>query len=113
MKHKVVNFTHFIDCITSVKLWLHQKCLCLNERKTECIFLGDDAPCNLSTLTFKFRPKVKNWGVILYKYLKFDKHKASVGMASFYQLHILTKVKPFSNCPDLEKAIHVFYWLKA
>ncbi len=40
--------------------------------------------------------------------LKFDKQIDSVVKASFFQLRLLAKVKPFLNRSDLEKAIHAF-----
>lgn len=49
------------------------------------------------------KPAVKNLGVIFNNNFKFDKQIDSVVRASFYQLRLLTKVKPFLNCTDLEK----------
>ncbi len=40
--------------------------------------------------------------------LKFAKQIDSVVKASFFQLRLLAKVKPFLNRSDLEKAIHAF-----
>lgn len=58
-------------------------------------------------LTSKFRQTVKNLGVFD-SGIKFNEQINSVVWTSFYQLHLLSKVKGFLSYPDLEKAINAF-----
>ncbi|KAJ8014459.1 hypothetical protein DPEC_G00040450 [Dallia pectoralis] len=51
---------------------------------------------------------VRNLGVIFDQNMQHDKQISAVVKASFYQLRLLSKVKPFLSRADLEKAIHAF-----
>lgn len=97
-----------IDCVADIKQWLGENFLHLNEDKTEYILFGDSKLCDIGALTTRLKPAVKNLGVIFDNNFKFDKQIDSVVRASFYQLRLLTKVKPFLNRTDLEKTIHAF-----
>ena len=59
-------------------------------------------------LTPVFKPTVRNLGVTFDSFLSFDKQIDSVVKASFFQLRLLNKVKPFLSRQDLETAIHAF-----
>ncbi len=52
--------------------------------------------------------RVWNLGVLLDESLHFDKHISSVIGSSFYQLRLLSKIKPFLNHNTLEMAVHAF-----
>uniref|UniRef100_A0A8C1UC21 Reverse transcriptase domain-containing protein n=1 Tax=Cyprinus carpio TaxID=7962 RepID=A0A8C1UC21_CYPCA len=101
-------FGSLIDCIDDIKLWLEQNFLNLNEDKTEYILFGESATSDPNMLISKLKPTIRNLGVTFDSSLKFDKQVDSVVKASFFQLRLLAKVKPFLNCSDLEKAIHAF-----
>lgn len=78
----------------------------LEWKKTESILFGDSlfSEC----LSSKLKPTVKNLGVNFDNNFKFDKQIDNVVRASFYQLRLLSKVKPFLNRTDLERTIHAF-----
>lgn len=98
------------NCLSAIKQWLSQNFLHLNQSKTECIIFGQpDIPSDvLSRVTFPVSDTVKNLGVFLDSKLTFDKQISAVVRASFFQLRLLSKVKPFLSRHDLEKAIHAF-----
>lgn len=93
-----------LDWLADIKQWLTEKSLHLNEGKTECLIFGDDATSGLSMLTSQ---TVKNPGVF-HRGIKFNEQMDSVVRTSFYQLHLLSKVKGFLSYADLKKAIHAF-----
>ncbi len=88
------------DCISDVKQWLARNFLHLNDSKTECILFGTSSTSNVfisnsGTLAPLFKAHVKNLGVTFDNGLRFDTQVRSVVSTSFYQLHLLAKVKPF------------------
>ena len=99
------------NCLQDIKQWLSQNFLHLNEGKTEYILFSPDSSnssLSFSPLTPQFAPTVRNLGVIFDKSMQYDKQISAVVKASFYQLRLLSKVKPFLSRADLEKAIHAF-----
>ena len=103
--------------MADVKTWLSQNFLCLNENKTEILVLNPSrhppvSPDNISSLLGSMapylKPHVKNLGVIFDSSFKLDLQINSVVKASFYQLKVLAKVKPFLSPRDLEKVTHAF-----
>uniref|UniRef100_A0A3P8U7G5 Reverse transcriptase domain-containing protein n=1 Tax=Amphiprion percula TaxID=161767 RepID=A0A3P8U7G5_AMPPE len=100
------------SCLSDIKHWLAQNFLHLNENQTEYIlFAPSDLHLNIlsgSSLSFPVSNTVKNLGVIFDSELRFDRQIVSIVKASFFQLRLLTKVKPFLSKCDLEKAIHTF-----
>ena len=98
------------SCLSDIKLWLSRNFLHLNESKTEYIIFG--SPILHHDLSSSTTPQVseaiKNLGVIFDRDLNFNKQINSVVKASFFQLRLLAKVKPFLCRSDLEKAIHAF-----
>ena len=102
-----------LGCLDGVKFWLDQNFLFLNENKTEIIVFGSTANPQAATLdlgrlsTFR-SSRVRNLGVLLDESLNFDKQISSVISSSFYQLRLLSKVKPFLNHKTLEMAINAF-----
>lgn len=97
-----------MDCISDIKLWLQQNFLHLNEDKTDFILFGDSHFSDFGLLSSNFKPVVRNLGVVFDNSFCFDKQIDSVVRSSFYQLRVLTKVKPFLNRSDLEQTIHAF-----
>jgi len=91
------------DCLRDIKQWLSQNFLHLNEEKTEYILFSPDSPSSsfsFGPLTPQFAPTVRNLGVIFDKNLQYDKQISAVVRASFYQLRLLSKVKPFFLVPS-------------
>uniref|UniRef100_A0A3B4AU93 NADPH:adrenodoxin oxidoreductase, mitochondrial n=1 Tax=Periophthalmus magnuspinnatus TaxID=409849 RepID=A0A3B4AU93_9GOBI len=93
--------------MTDIKHWFSQNFLHLNESKTECILFGSKCFDVVPDLGFSLQ-HVRNLGVKLDEYLHFDKHIDGVVKASFFQLHLLAKVKSFLCQADMEKAMHAF-----
>ncbi|RXN12193.1 RNA-directed DNA polymerase from mobile element jockey [Labeo rohita] len=97
--------------IRNIRQWLSQNFLHLNEGKTEYILFTPDSPNSspsFGPLTPPFAPAVRNLGVIFDSGMIFGKQISAVVKASFYQLRLLSKVKPFLSRVDLEKAVHAF-----
>ncbi|KAI2645502.1 putative RNA-directed DNA polymerase from transposon BS [Labeo rohita] len=83
----------------------------LSNRKTEYILFTPDSPNSspsFGPLTPQFALAVRNLGVIFDSGMIFGKQISAVVKASFYQLRLLSKVKPFLSRADLEKAVHAF-----
>ncbi|KAK7925857.1 hypothetical protein WMY93_008167 [Mugilogobius chulae] len=96
------------NCLLDIKKWLAHNFLHLNDNKTECIVFGQPDQVTLSRVTFPLSESVRNLGVILDTELSFDKQISAVVRASFLQLRLLTKIKPFLSRNNLEKAVHAF-----
>lgn len=77
---------------------------------TECIIFDNPngSAVNLGALAPYLKPAVRNLGVTFDCNMKFDMHISNVVKMIFFQLRLLSKVKPFLNRHDLEKVIHVF-----
>uniref|UniRef100_A0A3B3SDN5 Reverse transcriptase domain-containing protein n=1 Tax=Paramormyrops kingsleyae TaxID=1676925 RepID=A0A3B3SDN5_9TELE len=107
------SFLSLFNCLRDLKRWLNQNFLCLNENKTEIIVFGrpgDLSGCvdGLGNLGWYVRPFIRNLGVIFDSDLKFEKQISSVVKASFFQLRLLAKVKPYLPSKAFESAIHAF-----
>ncbi|RXN31585.1 RNA-directed DNA polymerase from mobile element jockey-like protein [Labeo rohita] len=99
------------NCIRNIRQWLSQNFLHLNEGRTEYILFTPDSlnsSPSFGPLTPQFAPAVRNLGVIFDSGMIFGKQISAVVKASFYQLRLLSKVKPFLSQADLEKAVHAF-----
>ena len=100
-----------LDCLNDVKSWMTLNFLNLNENKTEIIMFGcgrADIPADfLGPLTPNIRSSVKNLGVIFDEMLKFDRQVSSVVKNCILSC-ILSKVKGYLPCRDLETVIHAF-----
>ncbi len=102
-----------LACVDEVKAWMSANFLSLNDSKTEIIVFGpsemsDTDGVNLGTLSPFRKHQVKNLGVICDSALKFNFQINEVVKASFYQLRMISKIKPFLARIDLEKLVHVF-----
>lgn len=104
-----------LNCLEDINLWLTKNFLHLNQSKMECIVFGTSNVCEnvisncvSSSVASLFKPAVRNLGVILDPGLCFDQQIDSVVKLSFFQLRLLSKVKPFLSRNDLEMAIHAF-----
>lgn len=83
------------------------------KKKTEIVLFG--RPDQVQVLASSLGPlapyigsQARNLGVIVDGALKLDKQVSSVVKASFFQLRLLSKVKPYLRRADLEKVIHAF-----
>ncbi len=87
--------------------------LCLNENKTEIVVFGrsgDLGTCvdSLGNLGLYVCPFNKNLGVVFDSTFKFEKQISSVVKASFFQLRLLAKVKPYLLCKEFKIVLHTF-----
>ena len=84
-----------------------------NESKTEVQIFEPGGERNaihmdLWSLGPYMRSTVKHVGVIMHSYFKLDKQINSVIKSSFFQLRLLSKVKPILSFSDFERVIHAF-----
>ena len=84
-----------------------------NENKTEVVLFGrpdlvQALASSLGPLAPYIRSHARNLGVIVDGAFKLDKQVSSVVKASFFQLRLLAKVKPYLSQKDLEKVINAF-----
>lgn len=102
-----------LDCLADIKAWMAMNFLHFNESKTEIVIFGPSsthvAPnTELGSLIPYVKSSVKNLGVIMDGDFKLEKQINSVVKVSFFQLRLLSKVKPFLSFKDFERVIHVF-----
>jgi len=73
-----------------------------------CSGSSDVSQIDLCILQPYFKSVVTNLGVQMDCYLKMEKEMNSVVKASFFQLTLLTKLKPFISFTDFKRVIHAF-----
>ena len=87
-----------------------QNFLQLNEGKGELILLGSPTRVarisnNLGNLATLAKPQVRNLGVVLDSDLRFDDQVGAVVRSCFFQLRLISRIKPFLSPQDLQKLI--------
>lgn len=102
-----------LDCLNEVIIWLSNNFLQLNERKSEIVIFGppkvkDMIACTIAPLGITVQDSVRNLGIIIDSSLSFEKQIKSVVKSSFYQLSLISRLKPFLTFKDLEIIIHAF-----
>ena len=109
-----VNCSDSLRPITSalkdIKTWMDLNFLTLNDGKTEITLFGHrDSNTNmLGPLADKNRPFIKSLGVTFDSGFTFERQVGSVVKGSFFQLRLLSKLKPYLPHKDLETVIHAF-----
>ncbi len=106
-----------VECFGEIKVWMFANLLCLNESKTELILFGpsesvDTSKIELGILSPFRTHQVKNLGIVCDSALKFDKQINEVIKISFFQLRLISKIKPFFILKGLGKGYPCFYFLK-
>ena len=105
--------TRLVDCLNDIKDWMAVHFLNFNESKTEVMILRPSGTSDVSQIDLAIlQPYVKsvitNLGVKMDCDFKMEKQINSVVKASFFQLRLLTKLKPFLSLTDFETVIHAF-----
>ncbi len=100
-------------CLEEVKIWLSKNFLQLNDKKSEIIIFGppkfkEMISSNIAPLEIIVKNSVRNLGVIIDSTLSFDNQIKSVVKSSFYQLRMISRLKPILSFKDLETVIHAF-----
>ncbi len=67
---------------------------------------------NIAPLDIIVKNSVRNLGVIIDSTLSFDNQIKSVVKSSFYQLRMISRLKPILSFKDLETVIHAFINLR-
>lgn len=111
--HSKESLDAMFNCMRDIKTWMALNFLKLNENKTEIVLFGRPdlvqvLANSLGPLAPNIGSQVRNLGVIIDGALRLDKQVRSVVKASFFQLRLLAKVKPYLRRADLEKVIHAF-----
>uniref|UniRef100_A0A4W5Q8G8 Reverse transcriptase domain-containing protein n=1 Tax=Hucho hucho TaxID=62062 RepID=A0A4W5Q8G8_9TELE len=102
-----------LDCFYDIKAWMALNFLHFNESKTEVMIFRPSSSTgasqlDLGPLTPYVKPMVTNLGVKMDCDFQLEKQINSVVKASFFQLRLLTKLKPFLSFVDFERVIHAF-----
>lgn len=101
-----------LDCLNELKSWLSSNFLNLNENKSEFIIFGPKENCvfdfDQGCLSPYNTKCARNLGFLFDSSLNFDKQISSVVKSCFYQLRLLSKVKPVLSRRNLETAVHAF-----
>ena len=96
--------TQMQDCLESVRSWMHDNHLKLNESKTEFLVICGKTVrnkiCNLSSITIgtesvEVSKVARNIGVLIDDNLSMIDHVSSVSCACYYQLHKISKIRQY------------------
>ena len=103
-----------MDCLADIKEWMAQNYLQVNESKGEIILFGspstvDKISTDLGSLAPLVKPQVRNLGVIFDSELKFNKQINSVVKSCFFQLRMISKLKPLLSSSDHNRVIQVIF----
>ena len=92
------------DCLESVRSWMHNNHLKLNESKTEFLVICgktvQNKICNLSSITIgtesvEVSKVARNIGVLIDENLSMIDHVSSVSRACYHQLHKISKIRQY------------------
>ena len=102
-----------VTCLTSIKCWMSENFLKLNEEKTEVLIVGSNEQresiiSRLGNLNVENGTAVKNLGVIIDAELKFDTHIKHVTKIAFYHLRNIARIRTFLSLDDATTLIHAF-----
>uniref|UniRef100_A0A3B3QY49 Reverse transcriptase domain-containing protein n=1 Tax=Paramormyrops kingsleyae TaxID=1676925 RepID=A0A3B3QY49_9TELE len=106
------SFKRLLDCLEDIKAWMAFNFLNFNENKTEVLVFRPSAACDayvdLGPLEPYVKDTAKNLGIILDSNFKMEKQINTVVKSCFFQLRLLSKVKPFLSFKNFERVIHAF-----
>ena len=102
-----------VACLSSIKCWMNENFLKLNEDKTEVLIVGSNEQresilSRLGNLNVENNTAVKNLGVIIDAELNFDAHIKQVTKTAFYHLRNIARIRDFLSLDDAKTLIHAF-----
>uniref|UniRef100_A0A3P9LSI1 Reverse transcriptase domain-containing protein n=1 Tax=Oryzias latipes TaxID=8090 RepID=A0A3P9LSI1_ORYLA len=109
----VVKIQTLLKCLDSVRSWMSDNFLQLNESKTEVLVCAPDKCLpqiveSLGPLASFIKPSVRNLGVILDPVLSLDCHINSLVRSCFYHLKNIAKLSHILSRSEMEMLIHAF-----
>ncbi len=107
------NISTLLECLDEISAWMASSFLQFNESKSEVVIfappkLAKQLSVHLGTLANNINTQVRNLGVTFDSELRFDRQVSAVVKRSFYQLHIIAKLKIILSFEDMETLIQAF-----
>ena len=102
-----------LSCLASIKCWMTENFLKLNEDKTEVLIIGsieqkESIRSRLGNLTIGSNNTVKNLGVFIDSELNFNAHISHVTKTAFFHLRNIARIRDYLSLDDAKTLIHAF-----
>ena len=102
-----------LTCVSSIKCWMSENFLKLNEDKTEVLIIGSTAQresiiSRLGNLARESNTSVKNLGVTIDAELNFNTHINNVTKIAFFHLRNIARIRAYLTLDDAKTLIHAF-----
>ena len=102
-----------LTCVSSIKCWMSENFLKLNEDKTEVLVIGSSEQresiiSRLGNLAEESKTSVKNLGVIIDSELNFNTHINNVTKIAFFHLRNIARIRDYLSLDDAKTLIHAF-----
>ena len=101
-----------LSCLSSIKCWMSNNFLKLNEDKTEVLIIGSSDQRELMSHRLgslaKGSTSVKNLGVIIDADLNFNTHINNVTKIAFFHLRNIARIRAYLSLDDAKTLIHAF-----
>ena len=102
-----------LSCVSSIKHWMSENFLKLNEDKTEVLVIGSNEQresiiSRLGNLGKECNTSVKNLGVIIDSELNFNTHINNVTKIAFFHLRNIARIRDYLSLDDAKTLIHAF-----
>ena len=99
-------------CLSSIKCWMSNNVLKLNEDKTEVLIVGPTEQRELISNRLgslaKGNTSVKNMGVTIDAELNFNTHINQVTKVAFFHLRNISRIRSYLSLDDAKTLIHAF-----
>ena len=102
-----------LTCLSSIKCWMSENFLKLNEDKTEVLIIGSSEQKTiisrqLGNLAVDSNGTVKNLGVIIDSDLNFNSHISYVTKTAFFHLRNIARIRAYLSLDDAKTLTHAF-----